>query len=99
MIVHIFFSLLGSPSDAFGRVSGGFEIDLPIEKGREVHVLRPKESDWFGGSLKIETVTRFPNQERLFVGLQDIVVKSKDDASRLGGRFEAEAGLLWDAYD
>lgn len=99
MIVQIFFSLFDSPNSASGSVSGEFEVGPPLEKGREVMVLSPKEGDWFSGSLKIETVTQVPGQDKLLVGLQHIVATSQDDASRLGKRFEIEAGLFWDPYD
>ena len=98
MIVHIFFSLFDSPTSASGSVSGDFEIEPPLERGREVDVLQPKEGEWFGGSLKIETITQVPGQDKLLVELQDVVAKSRDDAPRLGERFEAEAGLFWDPY-
>jgi hypothetical protein len=98
-VVSIFFSLFSSPAKAYGSVSGEFELELPVEKGRAVAVLENGAGDWFSGSLLVETVSRVPGQDRLLVGLRDIVAPSAEEAARLGTRFEKEAGLFCDIYD
>jgi hypothetical protein len=99
VIVNIFFSLFSSSTKAYGSVSGRFEVPESIEKGHDVLVLHSEAGDWFGGTLKVESITRVPNQQELLVGLRDVVAKSSDDAARLGKKFEVEAGLFCDPYD
>ncbi len=98
MIVNIFFSVFSSSTKAYGSVSGRFEVPESIEKGQDVVVLHSAAGDWFDGSLKVDSITRVPNQQELLVSLRDVVAKSSDDAARLGKRFEVEAGLFCDAY-
>lgn len=99
MIVNIFFSLFSSSTKAYGSVSGRFEVPESLEEGQDVVLLHSSAGDWFDGTLKVESITRVPNQHELLVGLRDVVAKSTEDAARLGKRFEEEAELFCDAYD
>jgi len=99
MIVHVYFSLYSSPTEAYGSVSGDLDLEPPFVVGTHVTVLRPKEQDWLSGSLTVESVTHEVNLEKTMIGLEDVIAQSPEDASRLARRFETEAGLFCDIYD
>lgn len=98
-MISIDFSLFSSPTEAYGNVSGKLDNQNSLSEGDEIDLLLPREGDWFSGRLRVVAVTQLPNDNGLLVRLEPLVAHSREEAVRLGGRFEHEAGLFCDVYE
>ena len=97
MNVTIDFSLFSSPTKAYGTVTGNINVPDAVRVGDVVAVLVPREGDWFSGKLRV--VSEAQHDQRIVLGLEDLVASSPEEAVHLATRFENEAGLFCDVYD
>jgi hypothetical protein len=49
--------------------------------------------------MNLQDVVVRTNDGKLLIGLEDVVARTLEDAARLCGRFEKEAGLFCDLYE
>lgn len=100
MIANIDFSVFISPTNAYGSVSGAFNVSDLVSEGEEISVLKTTEGDWFSGKLKVISVTKLISDlGEVLVSLEDIVAPSPEYAKHLISRLENESGLFFDEYE
>lgn len=103
MKVYIDFSILLSDGEAYGNVTGTIDAESFPKLGDAIELLHDEKSLQLGapGKLLVQSITEVPGYEvsKSVVGLQDIVVRTKEMARELAAILESEYGLFCIEYD
>jgi hypothetical protein len=104
MKINIDFSILYSPTGAFGNVTGKLELPAPPKIGDVITLFKDNMTEFgpeFSGSLRVDSITSVHSEivDTEIFDLEFVVLNSYEKAKKLANRLETECGLFCPEYE